>query len=588
MAIGLVLLVIVGCILYNVLRTNLVGSFCLVIISIISSAAAFGYYEILANLIIARAANRFGFLVSWAHPICMALIFALCFAILQLIMTHLSKKTAQFGKVPEQIGSSVCGIFMGLIISGFALNVLFLCPISTKYPYQRVTANSSSLDKPSKVLLNVDGLVTGLVSNLSGGSFSPFTAKDFGLLHNDFISQSYINRIGIKDDIASVTITPPIVISAEDSFWLAPEGIKDSSGGSVTGNGSLMVARIGFKKSDKGSSSFIASHIRIICKPKSSGTDLKGDGINVYPVGYMQNTLQLKRLNATEKVILEINDFRDKLQGGMGTNFDMVFDVPSDYEPVAVAYKQNTILELPKPSQEGPSSRLFIVSSELGKEVSEIELVPSVKLFATEISCGEKLMSGCSLTTVTTKNFQEKESEDSPLRTQFVNKKIVLAKTRLETTERINTSSNFGTNSNFSVLLKSLSGYKIVALKCNTPNVNESLSSSDWPTLIDINKNEHKAVGVFASAQLGSRAIYEIDFSSVTDEENPDHLVLNSAGVVEKAFPDSVWITDYEGVDELSEFFVLYMVKPTTIISVKYPDSSSRAGVKDFQGFLVK
>jgi hypothetical protein len=184
----LVVLIILGCVAYQYLKGTLVKSFVMVITSICASVVAFGYFELLANFLIGRK-----IFVLWAYPLSFALLFILAFAVLQTIITQLTRRPIDLGLLPERIGRVVCGIFLGFIVSGLLLTAAAMAPISPKYPYQRFNETSPDPENPGKVLLNADGFATGWFSIVSSGSFSG--KRSFATLHPAFLDQLFLNRL---------------------------------------------------------------------------------------------------------------------------------------------------------------------------------------------------------------------------------------------------------------------------------------------------------------------------------------------------------------------------------------------------------
>jgi hypothetical protein len=185
----LVVLIILGCVAYQYLKGTLVKSFVVVITSICASVVAFGYFELLANVFISRE-----ILVPWAYSLSFALLFILAFAVLQTIAAQLTRGPIDLGLLPERIGRVVCGIFLGLIVSGLLLTAAAMAPIPAKYPYQRFDETIPDFEKnPSKVLLNADGFATGWFSIISSGSFSG--KRSFAALHPAFLDQLFLNRL---------------------------------------------------------------------------------------------------------------------------------------------------------------------------------------------------------------------------------------------------------------------------------------------------------------------------------------------------------------------------------------------------------
>ena len=184
----LVVLIILGCVAYQYLKGTLVKSFVVVITSICASVVAFGYFELLANVFISCE-----IFVLWAYPLSFALLFILAFAVLQTIAAQLTRRPIDLGLLPERIGRVVCGIFLGLIVSGLLLTAAAMAPIPAKYPYQRFDETSPDPENPGKVLLNADGFATGWFSIVSSGSFSG--KRSFATLHPAFLDQLFLNRL---------------------------------------------------------------------------------------------------------------------------------------------------------------------------------------------------------------------------------------------------------------------------------------------------------------------------------------------------------------------------------------------------------
>jgi len=354
-----VLLIILGCAAYQYLKGTLTKSFSTTIIVICASIVAFGYFELLANILISRGDNgSLSALVPWAQPLSLALLFILAFAILQTIAAQLTRQPVDLGQLPERIGRVVCGIVSGLIISGILLTALAMGPLPNKYPYLRFDENRPEADKPNKVLLNADGFATGWFSIVSKGSFSG--KRSFAALHPGFADQAFLNRHNVADDISITTSSNAIELPKRKgpkkavAAWRAPQNLKDSSGRPVpTKLGyNVVIVRVGIKKSalaDAGR--FTLSQLRLICKQKSHAKNpLAGRGRNVYPFGYLkaENRLQIKGLN--DVVTITRSDFEDR---AMVRYIDFAFYVPNDSVPVLVEFKQNSIVQVPAPVSAG-------------------------------------------------------------------------------------------------------------------------------------------------------------------------------------------------------------------------------------------
>jgi hypothetical protein len=360
----LVVLIILGCVAYQYLKGTFVKSFAIIIISICAGVAAFGYFEFLANILVSRE-----ILVLWAQPLSFALLFILTFAILQTIAAQLTRRSVDLGFLPEHIGRVVCGIFLGLIVSGFLLTAAAMAPISARYPYQRFNETNPDPENPNKVLLNADGFATGWFSIISSGSFSG--KRSFAALHPAFLDQLFLNRHEIDNRVSIITSSDAIEIPKK-AVWPAPEGLKDSNEKLVLSKSghSLTIVRVGITtKAIKEDGTFTPSQLRVICKQKSDDKNpLAGKGKNIYPAGYLKTADQLQTKKLTDHIEIERSDF----DGGV-KEIDFVFYVPDGFVPVLVEFKQNSINQLPPPvtADQAPPAAPFTAMPERAKDTAE-------------------------------------------------------------------------------------------------------------------------------------------------------------------------------------------------------------------------
>ncbi|HUS73863.1 MAG TPA: CvpA family protein [Sedimentisphaerales bacterium] len=363
----IVVLIVLGCAALLYLKGTLVKAFATLIIAVCASVVAFGYFELLANVFIGRE-----LLMPWAQPLSFALLFILTFAVLQTAAIQLIRQPVDLGLWPERIGRVVCGIFLGLFLSGLLLTALAMAPIPNKYPYQRFEERYPDAEHPNKVLLNPDGLVAGLFSTISSGSFSG--KRSFATLHPAFINQSFLNRHNTPDGVPSITKSQAIEVLRKNAAWYAPEGIKDSDGNPVSPKSGyiLTIVRIGIKQSAVvQAGTFTPAQLRLICKQQADAKNpLAGKGQIVYPVGYLAgpDLLQTKRLSDVIKVT------RSDFDANARTRWiDFAFYVPAGFVPVLVEFKQNSIAEVPPlvTAEQAPPPEPFVPSSEREKPASK-------------------------------------------------------------------------------------------------------------------------------------------------------------------------------------------------------------------------
>ena len=360
----IVLLIAAGCAAYQFLKGTFLRAFATFIITICATIISFGFFEVLAGFFTGRDSS-FKFLPApWVQTLSFLLLFLFVFAILQTLAQYLTKKPVDLGLWPERIGRIGFGILSGLVLASFLLTAAAMAPLPNKYPYQRFDQRSPDPDRPSKVIFNSDNFTAGLFGMVSKGSFSG--KRSFATLHPAFLDQLFLNRHNASDGISTITSSQAIILPTKIAAWPAPENLKDSDGNPVSTKSGhvLMFVRVGIKKSalaDAGA--FTTSQLRLICKKQ---TDLKetlaGTGQNIYPTGFLTapNQIEIKRLN--EVITIKREDFEDKAREKW---IDFIFNVPADSVPILIEFKQNNIVEVPKPvsPEQAPLPAPFIPSS---------------------------------------------------------------------------------------------------------------------------------------------------------------------------------------------------------------------------------
>jgi len=361
------MLIVLGCAVYQYQKGSLVQSFATLVITICATAAAFGYFEVVAGLMIGSGdKSRIGGLTPWAFSLSFAMLFVVLFALLQTAIGHVLRKPVDLGVIAERAGRIICGLLMGLVCSGVLITTLMMAPLSAKYPYPRFDDAKVDIESPATVMLNVDGFATGWVNLLSAGSFSGKTS--FAALHPDFLDQMYLNRLGVVNHVSLMTASDAIRLppKREDgkiaAVWVADEGIKDSDGKAIglKSGHRLIIVRVGFKrKTIDDSGRFTLSQVRLICRAKTDTANvLAGKAQDAYAIGYVtaENQLEVGRLN--EVVQLKSTDFVPKTKVRW---MDFGFYVPNDSAAVLLGFKQNVVLELPSPiaTDEAPAAVPF-------------------------------------------------------------------------------------------------------------------------------------------------------------------------------------------------------------------------------------
>jgi len=367
MAASVVLFIVLGCGAYQYLKGSIFKAVTTIMAMILASAVAFGFFEMLAGYLISKRPDSK--IVPWAQSLCFVVLFVVVFAILQTAVMQLAKLKVDFGVLPERIGRAILGAFMGLLVSGLLLTALAMAPLPNKYPYQRFDARNPKDSNP--VFPNVDGLVSGWFSMLSKGSFSAIrNPQSFGAIHADFLDQLYLNRHNDSDEISLVVKPNSVTVPSKEGAWNAQAGeIKDSEGKAVTleaGDGIVVVRMEMFKNAASKAGKFTLGQVRLICMEKDSSGQA---GINVYPIGYFSGVNEITTKKLFEMITLERDHFG---KTEVKKPLDFAFKVPNDYTPIALEFKQNCIMQVPRvlSADKAPPVSPFVEESKAEPEAS--------------------------------------------------------------------------------------------------------------------------------------------------------------------------------------------------------------------------
>ena len=380
-----VLAIIAGCVAYQYLKGTVVKAFATIIITICAGVAAFGYFELLARLLVNYAPS----VATWAQLLSFVLLLVVVFAILQTAVSQLIRQPVDLGTWPERVGRIGCGIVLGVLVSGLALTAFQMAPLPIDYPYKRFDPDRQ------KVLLNADGLATGLFSLLSKGSFGG--KASFATLHPDYLDQLFLNRLLISANIPIVTDSDAIDVPGKAAAWPAPDAIRNQVEDQLSrldslqmpghgtkllllpgwqkGDYDLTVVRIGInRKALKPNTSadaglFALSQLRLICKEKGSAQKpLSGNSLNIYPIGHLKSANEMQ---TSLLIQLTNTDFGDQSRAKY---IDFVFRVPRGFVPALVEFKLNSVAEVPPPvpADQAPQVMPFVASEvKIGSAMSD-------------------------------------------------------------------------------------------------------------------------------------------------------------------------------------------------------------------------
>ena len=346
------LIIVLLSVAYFYLKCGALASFSTFIAGVVGLIVAFGYYEALGGFILSKGHGG-----QWGLPLVYVFLFVIGFAIVRSAADFIMGEQVEFGTWITKITAVVCGILLGVIISGVVFVSMSLAPLGPKWPYKRFGDSGisiASLRSAKKPLINADGFVTGLFSWISKGSLS--SSRSFAVYHDDFINQVHLNGLKAKESVYTV--------AGKKAVSVPGRGVRrlDSD------NENLTVVRVKTNNADikRGGAqdpgrkvSFMLSQVRLICKTKGQ-SDMRGSGVVVYPKGRVVSRRQagddakIKELTGVMngRVVVEQNlddviTLTNEELKPDGPKLDLAFDVPEGMEAVLLEFKQNAVTKVP-------------------------------------------------------------------------------------------------------------------------------------------------------------------------------------------------------------------------------------------------
>jgi len=375
MASILVIIVILALGVLAFFKIPIVQALATIVVALVSSFVAFGYYEIVGNLLAGFVEG----LAAWAQTISFLLLFILVFAVLQTGVITLLKGKISLGHLVEQIGRPICGLVLGWITAGVLLNAMWLAPLGSSLPYSRFDSSRPEPEAPQGVLLNADGMVAGWFQMISGGSFRAIhKPASFGVVRAGFLDQMSLCRLDEK--ITRATKETALKAPKKNGVWESPVGLLDGEGQALENSDGqqLMVVRLGISKKAVREGPFNLAQVSVVCKSRDgSGPTVTGRGEAVYPIGYLTTPKQVELKSLTAEISIDADKVKESTQW-----IDFVVPVPRDMVPVLGRFKLNNAAllssavsaeEVPEPSDFGDVVKSKKASATTGAETNETE-----------------------------------------------------------------------------------------------------------------------------------------------------------------------------------------------------------------------
>lgn len=334
----LVVIILIAGALYFYLKCNIITAMTNLLAAVMGCILAFSYYEQLAGLLVSEK-----WAVSWIQSAAFLLIFFFGFLFIRVLSGFLAKGDFDLGRPVKLMITIPFGLLTGLLVSGVILIAAALSPLPPKTFYCRYPVSQPlhlGINYPP--IINADGFTTAFYSWVSRGALS--SSKSFAVLHSHYLTRLHLNRYALGQGIPAVCSPKAVKLPLGSVQPVRLRDFPDQPRMAVIrlGISGNPIPKGGAEQDDK--ISFIPAQVVLLVKENEQAGHLLGSAGVIYPSGILQNN-QLVSLNLHEPIVAEIKN--------LGTDrtlwLDIVFQLPPERRPVLLAFKQNAIIELPKP-----------------------------------------------------------------------------------------------------------------------------------------------------------------------------------------------------------------------------------------------
>lgn len=321
------------------LKNSILQSLALLMSSIFGMIVAFTFYEALAALAISKE-----FMVQSAHGWSLLALYALTTVIITVISDQIVGSNIELGQGAKTAAALICGLLVGLISSGIVVAAFEMQPAGKK-SYNRFS-DTINLNNPKKPMIPANVIVTALYGHIANGAMS--SKKKFSLYHTDFLDQMHLNRHKSKQGAA--------LIAGKDAIKIPRNGvmIEDNEGQMLT----MIRVKIKSTKISKGGAAnkagtlaFTPGQFRLVCQKKRPDGSFSGRIRVLYPVTYRVTAGEDTSRKEIENLGQLVPLGRDNLVGN-NAPVDLAFEIPSDITARYLQFRNNLMVEVPKPATE--------------------------------------------------------------------------------------------------------------------------------------------------------------------------------------------------------------------------------------------
>ena len=331
------------------LRPSIIKYLNLMFASIFASIVTFNFYEKAAGVLISK-----NMIVPWATATSFIALFLVSGGIIWLIADLLVKEELKLPVLVTRTLTLIFAFVFTIVLSGVINSTIALMPMGESYPYSCFPGDEkltvSNVDTISKnAVPPTDNMIANMFGMVSGGSLKG--DNSFYNAHPNFTKENFLNKTELES-AGIISGAKPFVVDSDRRKVVGSINTKlrDNSNETVEidSGSELITVTVSFTKKtiedggaldDKRKLNFTLSQLRVICYDKT-----RGKYSNSFAMGFLDNNKKLIRKNLNELISFESKSFvdNDKL------TLTFVYSRPENTEAVAIAFKQNVLVNLPK------------------------------------------------------------------------------------------------------------------------------------------------------------------------------------------------------------------------------------------------
>ena len=334
----IILLIVAGAVIYFVLKCSVTTAVASVFCSLFAAITAMAYYETVAGLLAGQ-----GLVGPVWSAVTLLVLYIVVAVILRVLASFVVGSEIDLGPLGKNVAVPALGVLQGLILAGIATIAFDIHPAVSFLSYSRYGERINPAT-PEKLMLNADGLFSGLFSWVSQGSLR--SRRSFGVYHADYLNKLHLARVG--------DVYP---MAGSEAIQIPRKGVRTRDFDGT----SYVVVRLQLKGStikDDGAADpqrriqFVPAQVRLLCKPTQQEPDTTGTARVVYPAGFVSRTGELikKELGDVLELQKDAKPAEQILwppQRGSGLHCDVAFNMPQGLRPILLQFKFGASVQVP-------------------------------------------------------------------------------------------------------------------------------------------------------------------------------------------------------------------------------------------------